>query len=64
MEIRWGDFYFQAERTVAILLALAPIMFVMTIPKVLNGIKTIVYLLRRGARRRLSPQERIDASVR
>lgn len=60
MEIQWGEFYFQADGTVAILLALAPVAAALAIPKVAEAIKTIVYLVKRYAKRVLSLQERAD----
>lgn len=60
MEIQWGEFYFQADGTVAILLALAPVAVALAIPKVADAIKTIVYLVGRRAKRVLSFQERAD----
>lgn len=60
MEIQWGEFYFQAEGTVAILLALAPVAFALSIPRVAEAIKTIVYLVGRRAKRTLSLQERAN----
>lgn len=60
MEIQWGEFYFQADRTVAILLALAPVAVALAIPSVAENIKTIVYLAKRHAKRVLSLQERAD----
>ena len=63
MEIVWGEFYFQVERTGAVLLAATPIVLLMIVPRVVDGLKTIVYLMRRGRRRKLSLQEQIDAKV-
>jgi len=62
MEIQWGEFYFQADGTVAILLAFAPVAVALAIPKVAGAIKTIVYLVGRHAKakRVLSLQERAD----
>ena len=60
MEIQWGEFYFQAEGTVAILLALAPVAVALAIPKVAEAVKTIVYLAKRYTKRVLSLQERAD----
>ena len=60
MEIQWGGFYFQAEGSVAILLAAAPIVLALGIPKVAEAVKTIVYLVKRRAKRILSLQERAD----
>lgn len=60
MEIQWGEFYLRAEGSTAVLLALAPVALALSIPKVVNGIKTIVYLMKRGAKRKLTLQEQID----
>ena len=64
MEIAWGDFYFQMEGTGVILLAATPVVLLFYVPRVVDGLKTIVYLVRRGRRHKMSLQEQIDAKVR
>ena len=60
MEIQWGDFYFQATGSVALFLALTPVVIALGIPKVVSAIKTITYLITRRTKRTSSLQERAD----
>lgn len=50
MEIQWGDNYIIIERTVALILALVPVVFVISIPRVFG----VIDRLFGGAKKKLA----------
>lgn len=51
MEMEWGSFYFSCEKTVALLLAAAPVVAIMELPIVVRGLRKIILLIKRRRRK-------------
>jgi len=47
MDIIFGEFEFHAEKTVAILLVAAPLLLAIQAPRIIRGIRILVYLIKR-----------------
>lgn len=47
MDIAFGDLLIHIDKTVALFITMTPLMAMMTIPKVVSGIKRLVYIWKR-----------------
>ena len=61
MEIGWGNFYFQCDKQVAILIIAVPLLAVMQLPPVIRGVTVLVRFIARV--RRSKYVNSVDARV-
>lgn len=60
MEIQWGDFYFKADQTVALIIVATPIMTLLYTSKFYETIKTLKGWIEKRKQQKQSYQKRID----